>query len=155
MSRLRLARIFWIGAAAVLVAAALVALAAVLRGDFSDNDDRILVTLGALLCAGGAALAGLALVDRGPARLLGWIVVGAAPVCFASIAWAVWSFAFEGEGNETADKLAWSAAIVARSRGGRAPAGAGTRGAAPAPRLARQAELFGDSGQAQLVTCGG
>ena len=71
MSRLRLARVFWIGAAAILVAAALVALAAVLRGDFSDNDGRILVTLGALLYTGGAALAGLALVERGPARVVG------------------------------------------------------------------------------------
>ena len=112
MSRLRLARVFWIGAAAILVAAALVALAAVLRGDFSDNDGRILVTLGALLYTGGAALAGLALVERGPARVVGWAVVAFAPVCLALVAWAIWSFTFEGDGNETADKLAWSAALA-------------------------------------------
>jgi drug/metabolite transporter (DMT)-like permease len=68
VTRIRLSRIFWIGAAAILVAAALVALVAVLRGDFSDTDGRILITMGALLYTGGAALAGLALADRGPAR---------------------------------------------------------------------------------------
>ncbi len=111
MTRVRLSRIFWIGAAAILVAAALVALSAVLRGDFSDNDGRTLLTLGALLFTGGAALAGLALADRGPARALGWAVVAAAPVCFGLIAWAIWSFVFDGDGNRASDRLAWSAAI--------------------------------------------
>ena len=49
MTRLRLRRIFWMGAAAIVVVAALVALAAVLKGDFSDTDGRTLVTLAALL----------------------------------------------------------------------------------------------------------
>ena len=112
MTRLRLRRIFWIGAAAILIAAALVALAAVVQGDFSNTDGRILVTLAAILYTGGAALAGLALVDRGPARPLGWLLTAVAPVCLALIAWAVWSFAFDGGGNETADKLAWSAVLA-------------------------------------------
>ena len=107
----RLARTFWIGAAAVLAAAALLAIAAILRGDFSDTDGQILVTLGALLYTGGAALAGLALVDRGPARLLGLGVAAFAPVCLALVAWAIWSFTFD-DGNETTDKLAWSSVIV-------------------------------------------
>jgi hypothetical protein len=112
VSRRRLARIFWIGAAAILVAAALVALAAVLRGDFTDNDGRILVTLGALLYTGGAALAGLALAERGPAGQLGRLLVVVAPGALAFIVWAVWSFALDGGGNETADKLAWSAVLA-------------------------------------------
>jgi hypothetical protein len=112
VTRVRLSRIFWIGAAAILVAAALVALVAILRGDFSETDGRILVTLGALLYTGGAALAGLALADRGPARLLGAAVAAFAPVCLALIAWAIWSFTFDGDGNETADKLAWSSVLV-------------------------------------------
>ncbi|MBM2822766.1 MAG: hypothetical protein HW413_1512, partial [Thermoleophilia bacterium] len=87
------------GAAAIVVAAALVALADVVKGDFSDTDGRILVTLTALLYTGGAAICGLALVDRGRARLLGWIVTSAAPVCFGFIAWASWSFVFDGGGN--------------------------------------------------------
>ena len=100
------------GAAAIVVAAALVALAAVLGGDFSDTDGRILVMLAALLYTGGAAICGLTLVDRGSGRLLGWTVAGAAPVCLAFVAWAIWSFAFDGGGNETADKLAWSSVLA-------------------------------------------
>lgn len=111
MTRFRLARIFWIGAAAILVAAALVAIAAIVRGDFSDTDGRILVTLAALLYTGGAALAGLSLVERGPARGLGWLVAAAAPCCLAFVLWAIWSFAFD-DGNETADKFAWSAVLA-------------------------------------------
>ncbi len=112
MTRVRRRRIFWIGAAAILVAAALVALAAVVRGEFSDNDGRILVTLGALLYTGTAALAGLALVDQGRAQPVGWAVTAAAPVSFALVAWAIWSFTFDEEGNETVEKLAWSSMIL-------------------------------------------
>jgi hypothetical protein len=41
----RFSRIFGIGAATTLVVAALVALAAVVTGDFSDTDARILISL--------------------------------------------------------------------------------------------------------------
>ena len=112
MNRVRLSRIFWIGAAVVLAAAALVAIAAILRGDFSDSDGRILVTLAALLYTGGAGLAGLVLADRGPARALGLAVAGFAPVCLAIVAWAIWSFVFEGEGSEMPNQLAWSSVLV-------------------------------------------
>jgi hypothetical protein len=112
VTKLRLRRIFWMGAAATIVVAALVALAAVVTGDFSDTDGRILVTLAALLYTGGAAICGLAVVDRARARLLGWSATAAAPVCLAFVVWAIWSFAFDGGGNETADKLAWSSVLV-------------------------------------------
>lgn len=112
MTRLRLRRIFWIGAAAILVAAALVAVASIVRGDFSDTDGRILVTLAAFLYTGGTALAGLALCDRGPARTLGWIVVAAAPACLVLELWGIWKFAFDHEGGEDASRLAWSAVLV-------------------------------------------
>lgn len=112
MTRRRLARISWIGAAAILVAGALVALTAVVQGEFSDTDGRILVTLAALLYTGGAALAGLALADRGSARALGWLVASAAPVCLGLVAWAVWSFVGDGGGDEDANKLAWSSVLV-------------------------------------------
>jgi hypothetical protein len=111
VNRRVLARTFWIGAAAILVAAALVALAALLRGDFSETDGRILLTLGALLYAGGTAIAGLALADRGPARRLGWTVAAAAPVGLALVLAAIWSFVWEQE-NEPWDKLAWSAILA-------------------------------------------
>ena len=112
MTRLRLRRIFWTGAAAILVVVALVALAAVVQGDFSETDGRILVTLAALLYTGGAALAGLALVDRRLASVLGWLVTAAAPICLAFIIWAIWSFVDEGGGNANASKLAWSSVLV-------------------------------------------
>ena len=113
MTRVRLSRMFWIGAAAILVAAALVALAAVVRGDFSENDGRILVTLAALLYTGGSALAGLALAERGrPLRALGFAVAMAAPVCLAFVAWGIWSFVFDGEGDADAGRAAWSAVLV-------------------------------------------
>jgi hypothetical protein len=73
--RVRLARLFWTGAAAVLGAAALVAVAAVLRGDFTETDGEILGVLATALLAGGVALAGLALVERGDLRALGWATV--------------------------------------------------------------------------------
>lgn len=112
MTRLRLSRIFRIGAAATLVVAALIAITAVLGGDFSETDGRILVTLAALLYTGGAALAGLALVDRRLASPLGRLVTGAAPICLAFIVWAIWSFVDEGGGNANASKLAWSSVLV-------------------------------------------
>jgi len=96
VSRVRLSRIFWIGAAAILVAAALVALVAVLRGDFSDTDGRILGTLAAALLAGSTLVAGLALAERG-ARALGWAAVVVSAPAFAAIAYSIWDFAFEGE----------------------------------------------------------
>ena len=111
MTRRRLVRTFWISAAATLVVAALIALAAVVRGDFSDTDGRILITLAALLYAGGTSLAGLALVDRGTARILGCIVAAVGPVGLAVMLWAIWSFVFEDE-NELASKLGWSAGLV-------------------------------------------
>ena len=111
MTRRRLVRTFWISAAAALVVAALIALAAVVRGDFSDTDGRILITLAALLYAGGTSLAGLALVDRGRARIFGWTVAGIGPSGLAVVLWAIWSFVFEGE-NEPASKLGWSSVLV-------------------------------------------
>jgi hypothetical protein len=111
VTRRGLARIFWVGAAAALVAAALVAVVAIVEGDFSDTDGRILVTLAAVLYAGATAVAGLSLVDRGIARPLGWIVAGAAPVGLALMGWGIWSFVFDGE-NEIPSKLAWSAVLA-------------------------------------------
>ena len=116
MNRVRLSRIFWIGAAAILVAAALVALVAVLRGDFSDTDGRILGTLAAVLLAGSALVAGLALVERGE-RVLGWTAVVVSVPAFCAIAYSVWSFAFEDGGDAWqwgwAGILALVAALIA------------------------------------------
>ena len=64
-------RTAWLGAATILVVAALVALGAVARGDFSDTDARILGTLAAVLYTGGALFAGLSVLERGH-RGTGW-----------------------------------------------------------------------------------
>jgi len=100
VTRSRLSRIFWIGAAAILVAAALVALVAVLRGDFSDTDGRILGTLAAALLAGSTLVAGLALVERG-GRLLGWSAVAISGPAFAALVYAIWDFVFDGGGDDS------------------------------------------------------
>lgn len=110
MTRPGLLRLFWTGAAATLVAAALVALLAVVRGTLSETDARILGSLAALLFAGGTALSGLALVDRERGRALGTAAVLASAVALGLMLWGIWSFAFDG-GTETAGKLAWSAGI--------------------------------------------
>jgi len=126
VTRVRLSRIFWIGAAAILVAAALVALVAVLRGDFSDTDGRILGTLAAALLAGSTLVAGLALAETGE-RVLGWSAVVVTVPAFASITYSIWAFVFDGEGDVwqwgwagilalLAALIAVTARLLARSR---------------------------------------
>ncbi len=112
MTATRLRRAFWIGAAGILCLAALIALVAVLGGTFSETDGRILVTLMALLYAGGTAVSGLALDDRGDARAaVGRAVAIASPLGLGSMLWGVWSFVFEGE-SQAAGKVAWSAFVA-------------------------------------------
>lgn len=109
MSRQRLARVFWICAAASLIAAALIALAAVVRGDFSDTDGRILGTLAALLLAGGTLISGLVLVDRDSA-LLGRVAVVLSPLGFVFLVYAIWDFVFDGGGDEW--RWGWAGALL-------------------------------------------
>jgi hypothetical protein len=109
VTRFRLRRIFWRGAAAVLVAAALVGLTAVLKGDFSSTDGRILGTLALLLYAGGALLSGLGLIERGRGRWLGAAVVSASPVALALMLLWVWTWVDESDHHW---RLAWSSVLV-------------------------------------------
>ena len=109
--RIPFARVFWIGAAGIVVLAALVALVGIVRGSFSGTDARILVTLAALLYAGGAGIAGLALSERATAPLVGRLVALAAPIGLALMLWAIWAFVDEGD-NEPQVKLAWSAVLA-------------------------------------------
>ena len=110
MTRARLRRIFWSGAAAILVAAALIGLTAILRGRFSDTDARIVLTLVALLLAGGTSLAALALRERAPTSLRSGMVLVAAPACFVLILYSVWAFREEDRGHAT--QVVWSAVVV-------------------------------------------
>ena len=52
MSGIRLSRLFWIGAAAILIAAALVAVGSILRGEFGEREVQVLGTLPSLLVVG-------------------------------------------------------------------------------------------------------
>ena len=109
MNRQRLARIFWISAAAGLVVAALIALTAVLRGNFSDTDGRILGTLAALLLAGGTLISGLLLVERDNA-LLGRVAVVVSPIGLGLLVYAIWDFAFDGGGDHW--RYGWAGALT-------------------------------------------
>jgi len=106
VTRQRLARVFWLGAAAILVVAALISLVAILGGGFSATDGRILATLGSLLYTGAAALAGLALAEREKARPLGLALLGLSAVTFVLLAAAIW-----GADGDTAWRLALSGAL--------------------------------------------
>jgi len=109
VTSLRPRRIFWMGAAAIVVAAALVALAAVVKGDFSDTDGRILGTLAAALLAGSTLAAGLALVERGGTRL-GWCAVAVSGPGFALLAYSIWDFVFDGGSDSW--RWGWTGALV-------------------------------------------
>ena len=90
VTRVRLSRIFWIGAAATLVVAALIGVAGLLRSEFTETDGQILLTLVTLLVAGGAALAGLALVERATFTAFGWFATVVAVASFVLITAATW-----------------------------------------------------------------
>lgn len=109
MTKLRLVRIFWMGAAAIVVVAALVALTAVIRGDFSDTDGRILGTLAAALLAGSTLISGLALVERG-GRRLGMAAAAVSAPAFALLVYSIWDFVFDGGGDSW--RWGWAGALV-------------------------------------------
>jgi hypothetical protein len=102
VTRGRLVRTFWLGAAALLVAAALVAIVALLRGELTDTDAHILLTLGALLVTGASALAALALVDSGRQTAIGWLVAAVSPVELAVLVSWIWS---GSAGDDTSSRL--------------------------------------------------
>jgi hypothetical protein len=102
----RLLRLFWLAAAAVLVASAAVALVAVLRGRFGETDGRILLTLATALLAGASGVAALAVLEAGMLRLTGAVAAGAAPILFAVAAAGIWIH------SDEAGKVAASACLV-------------------------------------------
>jgi hypothetical protein len=103
--RARWSRVFWIGAAAILVAAALIAVVAILRGEFGNTEAKILGTLFALLVSGATAISGLALIERGAGRTLAVAAIAVAAVGFTLVAAAIWN----EFGNETLSRWATSA----------------------------------------------
>lgn len=66
-----LRRIFLLGAATLVCAAALVAIAAIVNGDFGDTEGKIFATLATAFVAGSAAIAGIACLERSVSRPFG------------------------------------------------------------------------------------
>jgi len=86
-----LRRIFLLGAAAVASVAALVAIAAVVNGDFGDTEGKVFATLAATFVAGSTAIAGLALLARGvlrPLGILGVLLAAGGYVLWTEQIWA-------------------------------------------------------------------
>jgi hypothetical protein len=102
----RYARIFWIGAAGALALAAVLAISMLLRGEVSDTDWQVLLTVLVLVVSAGTAVAGLTVTERGHAAI-GWSAVLVAGIAFFFIATAIWS----GFEDETLSKIAGTAAF--------------------------------------------
>jgi hypothetical protein len=109
-------RLFWIGAAALLGVAALVALVALLRGEFTDTDGSILASLGITLGAGSTALAGLALVERDDFAPLGWAAILVALGGYVTVLWDIWTEPWDDEATATALLLMGAFLLAATSR---------------------------------------
>lgn len=109
MTELRLSRVFWIGAAAILIAAALVAVTSILSGNFSDTSWKIFGTLFSLLLAGAVAISGYALVERQTLAPLGWAAVGSGVIGFMVVGAAIWD---EFDGDALAEWAGISIALL-------------------------------------------
>jgi peptidoglycan/LPS O-acetylase OafA/YrhL len=66
-----LRRIFLLGAATLVSVAALVAIAAIVTGDFGETEGKIFATLATAFVAGSAAIAGIACLERSVSRPIG------------------------------------------------------------------------------------
>ena len=91
MTRASLRRIFWIGAATILVVAALVSIVAIVAGGFSSTDGRILASLGSVLLGGATAFTGLAVVESRTTPALGWLAATAGGVGLVILLAAIWN----------------------------------------------------------------
>lgn len=104
MTRFRLSRLFWVGAAAILIVAALVAVGSILRGDFGETEAQVLGTLLSLLVAGATIIAGVALIERGVAKEFTVAAIVGAVLCFAIQAAGIW----DGFTNDSLAQWSWS-----------------------------------------------
>jgi hypothetical protein len=86
-----LQRLFWIGAATLLGAAALTAIAAILKGNFSETDAKIVGTSFSLLVGGTSGVLGVALGERRHLEQLGLLVAVAASLETVLFLVAIWS----------------------------------------------------------------
>ena len=87
-----LRRVFLLGAATVASVAALVAIWTVLNGTFGETERKLFATLATTFVAGSCVIAGLALLARGGARVLGF-----GGIVLASAGFVLWSAQIWGE----------------------------------------------------------
>ena len=97
----------WLAVAFVVLGAAIVSLVAIAHGRLSETDGRIIATLLVALLAGGAAIAGIELIERRRIRPLAWLVLGGAIVEFGFMEIGVWTFVDESENRYL--KWGWTA----------------------------------------------
>jgi hypothetical protein len=86
-----LRRLFFLGAATLASVAALVAIVAVVNGEFGETEGKVFATLGATFVAGSTAIAGVALLARRVSRPLA--VLGIVLACGGYVLWAeqIWA----------------------------------------------------------------
>ena len=122
-------RLFWLGAAILFSIAALVAIAAVVGGDFGETQGNILATCGLAFVCGAAALSGFACLDRGIIR----------PAALAATALGVTSFMLwtGGVWKESPSEGYWKVAGVVGAWMFAALIVTGMRLVATSPRLLR------------------
>jgi hypothetical protein len=86
-----LRRIFLLGAATLVSVAALVAIAAIVNGDFGDTEGKIFATLATTFVAGSAAIAGIACLERSVSRPFGALGVALALLGFVLWTDEIWA----------------------------------------------------------------
>ena len=109
-------RLFWTGAATLLGVAALVSIVALVRGEFTDTDGRILASLGITLGAGATALAGLALIERKDFPALGTAAIAVGVGGYVTVLWDIWTEPWDDEATATALLLMGVFLLAATSR---------------------------------------
>jgi hypothetical protein len=86
-----LRRIYLLGAATILSVAALLAIGAILSGEFGETEGKLFATLATAFVAGSSAIAGIALLERSVSRPLGLLGVVLAAVGFLLWTEQIWS----------------------------------------------------------------
>jgi len=86
-----LRRIFLLGAATIVSVAALVAIGAIVNGDFGDTEGKIFSTLATAFVAGSAAIAGIACLERSVSRPFGVLGIGLSLVGFILWTDQIWA----------------------------------------------------------------
>jgi hypothetical protein len=86
-----LRRIFLLGAATLVSVAALVAIAAIVNGDFGATEGKIFATLATAFVAGSTAIAGIACLERSTSRLFGWLGIVLSTLGFVLWTEQIWA----------------------------------------------------------------